>query len=311
MSELGLHGVLYTEYQRLRAHTPLLSLWSFRSSPRKPGRPAILQTSDGDQEYWLERSDPLLNTILPSTAVSLVVNLSDAWAAGRTLVSTEVLPPACVIGPVTRARVLHVGRHVHAVGAVLPAELSHRMLECPASALVDRTVPLHEVWPSTRVERLLAALHQGCDIERVCGLRNALVPGPRRDTDLVTAAARLLMTRGGDTSVDALAASHQVSRQQFTRRFRAATGLPPKQFARICRFQRAVLTLLATDVERWAQAASALGFYDQAHLINDFREFAGESPTRFFQPHGDARVAVSAARLRGRPHEWERPRGPA
>jgi hypothetical protein len=71
------------------------------------------------------------------------------------------------------------------------------------------------------------------------------------------------------------------------------------------------LALLATDVDRWAGAASALGFYDQAHLINDFREFAGESPTRFFQPHGDAHGVVPATRLRGRPHEWERSREPA
>lgn len=171
MSELGLHGVLYTEYQRLRAHTPLLSLWSFRSSPRKPGRPAILQTSDGDQEYWLERSDPLLNTILPGTAVSLVVNLSDAWAAGRTLVSTEVLPPACVIGPVTRARVLHVGRNVHAVGAVLPAERCARGRVC-------RSAP----WPAPRVG---ASGRAGVSPQRGA-LRSSTSPGTNRTTPCPT-----------------------------------------------------------------------------------------------------------------------------
>lgn len=307
MSDPALSGVLYTEYPRLRGHTPLLSLWTYRSWWREHGRPAVAASADGGQEYWLDRSDPLLNTMLPGTPVSVVVNLSDAWAAGRTLVSTELMPAACVIGPVTRARVLRVGRRVHAVGVVLPAVLSDQMLGCPASAFVDQIVPLNAVWPSERVERLLAMLHLGSDVGRLSRLRDALVPQPAPVTELVVAAARLLTASGGHTSVDALAATHQVSRQHFTRRFRAATGLPPKQFARISRFQRLLQTLLTTDVERWAAEASELGFYDQAHMINDFRAFSGESPTRFFQPHGDDRVAVPAAQLRGRPHEWLRP----
>jgi methylphosphotriester-DNA--protein-cysteine methyltransferase len=149
-------------------------------------------------------------------------------------------------------------------------------------------------------------LSVGTDVQRLARLRDALVPQPAPVTDLVAAAAGLLTTSGGHLSVDALAKAHQVSRQHFTRRFRAATGLPPKQFARICRFQRLLHTLLTTDVDRWAAEATGLGFYDQAHMINDFREFAGESPTRFFQPHGEGGVAVPAAQLRGRPHEWLR-----
>jgi len=308
MSDTGLSGVLYTEYPWLRAHTPLLSLWAYRSWWREPGRPAVARSADGGQEYWLDRSDPLLNTMLPGTPVSVVVNLRDAWAAGRTLVSSERMPPACVIGALTRPRVLRVGRRVHAVGVVLPAALSHRILGCPAGDLVDQIVPLGAVWPSERVERLLATLrHVGTDIGRLSMLRDEVVSRLTPDVDPVGAAASLIAARGGDASVEALAAAHEISRQQFTRRFRAATGLPPRQFARICRFQRLLQALLTTDVNGWASAASRLGFYDQAHMINDFREFTGEPPTRFFQPHSDDHVVVPAPQLRGRPHEWLRP----
>jgi AraC-like DNA-binding protein len=63
-----------------------------------------------------------------------------------------------------------------------------------------------------------------------------------------------------------------------------------------------VYSLLSTDVSRWASVSSAVGFYDQSHMINEFRELAGSSPTTFFQPHG----AEDPARmqLRGRPSEW-------
>jgi len=64
-------GVLYTDYPALVAATPLASLWSNESSVR--GR----RSSDPPHYYWLHRSDPLLNTILPGTPVSIVLNLRD------------------------------------------------------------------------------------------------------------------------------------------------------------------------------------------------------------------------------------------
>lgn len=277
----------------------------------EPGRPAVARSADGGQEYWLDRADPLLNTMLPGTSVSVVVNLGDAWAAGRTLVSSERMPRVCVVGAITRARVLRVGRRVHAVGVVLPATLSHGILGCPAGEFLDQIVPLDTVWSSERVERLLATLHKGTDVDRLCTLRDQLVPQPTSDVDPFAAAASIIMAGGGEASVEALAAAHDISRHQFTRRFRVATGLPPKQFARICRFQRLLQALLTTDVDRWASEAPSLGFYDQAHMINDFRELAGEPPTRFFQPHVEGRVTLPAAQLRGRPHEWLRPGHPA
>jgi len=49
--------------------------------------------------------------------------------------------------------------------------------------------------------------------------------------------------------------------------------------------------------------APVAGFYDQAHMINEFRMFAGSAPTAFFKPHGESPGDV-AIRVRGRPSEW-------
>jgi hypothetical protein len=73
-------------------------------------------------------------------------------------------------------------------------------------------------------------------------------------------------------------------------------------FARITRFQVLVRALLSTEVSRWVSVPPAVGFYDQAHMINEFRAFAGSPPTVFFRPHEHAQSA--AIQLRGRPSEW-------
>jgi hypothetical protein len=106
-------GVLYTEHSGLTAMTPVASLWSYETRSRGRDRRSVTLNPDGSHEYWLGRSDPLLNTILPGTHVSLIINFGDVWATGRSLPTCAFLPRVCVLGAFTQARLLRVGRSVH------------------------------------------------------------------------------------------------------------------------------------------------------------------------------------------------------
>jgi methylphosphotriester-DNA--protein-cysteine methyltransferase len=301
MAELG---VLYTEYSSLKAMTRLASLWSYESRVRERDRRTITLKRDGSHEYWLDRSDPLLNTILPSTHVSLIINLGDKWAASRSLTTSEYLPNVCVVGPVTRARVLRVGRCVHALGAVLPPTLTHVAFGLPASDLVDRIVPLHDLWARDDVERLLPTFYETRRCLSV--LKDELgtrLDGATERQTLGESAARFIKRHDGRVSIDDIAKSNGLSRQQFALQFCAAAGLRPKLFARITRFQALVHLLLSTDMSLWASVSLNIGFYDQAHMINEFGAFAGSPPTTFFRPHG-GNVDPASVQPRGRPSEW-------
>jgi AraC-like DNA-binding protein len=65
--------------------------------------------------------------------------------------------------------------------------------------------------------------------------------------------------------------------------FRRRDRTYAKAFARIARLQRLVALYQSGQWRRWADLALESGFYDQAHLANDFREFAGQSPDAFFR----------------------------
>jgi AraC-like DNA-binding protein len=84
---------------------------------------------------------------------------------------------------------------------------------------------------------------------------------------------------GGRTSVDELARAVGLSARQLERRFRARVGLGPKLLARITRFQHAFR--LARRTPNLAEVAARAGYFDQAHLVRDFRQFAGAAPSRF------------------------------
>ena len=67
----------------------------------------------------------------------------------------------------------------------------------------------------------------------------------------------------------------------------------PKQFCRFARFHALVRHVFLNPQVDWATAAAELGYYDQAHLIAEFKEFTGLTPSQFFRPPGD-RPALAA-----------------
>jgi transcriptional regulator GlxA family with amidase domain len=103
-----------------------------------------------------------------------------------------------------------------------------------------------------------------------------------RDDKLLSAAVAEFESSGGSTDVAGVADQLGLSSRQLQRRFRDAVGISPKLFSRMQRFQRVFQAMEARTAESerldWVSTAMDCGYYDQAHLIRDFREFSGKAP---------------------------------
>jgi AraC-like DNA-binding protein len=59
-------------------------------------------------------------------------------------------------------------------------------------------------------------------------------------------------------------------------------GVTPKLFLRIVRFERMLMgVFLRTDVD-WCKVALRYGYVDQSHMIREFQDFAGMTPSVYF-----------------------------
>jgi AraC-like DNA-binding protein len=83
---------------------------------------------------------------------------------------------------------------------------------------------------------------------------------------------------GGRVPVGWLATQTGYTRKHHAGLFVRQVGLTPKALCRIHRFRGALALLDGATQVPWAALADHCGYYDQSHLINDFRSFAGLSP---------------------------------
>jgi AraC-like DNA-binding protein len=82
----------------------------------------------------------------------------------------------------------------------------------------------------------------------------------------------------GRVRIEELARSSGYSRKHLATLFRREVGLTPKALARVHRFHAALASLRAGRGVGWAELAADCGYYDQSHLIRDFRAFSGCTP---------------------------------
>ena len=64
-------------------------------------------------------------------------------------------------------------------------------------------------------------------------------------------------------------------------RFRRATGIAPKRYAELVRFHRLIDRTPVAEAAPWSELAVDGGYYDQSHVIRDFKRFTGFTPAEY------------------------------
>lgn len=161
------------------------------------------------------------------------------------------------------------------------------LFDIPANELLDCNIPLRYILRDSinqLEDRLMAA---STFEERVAIAENFLMAclyknrggyDARRMASVIYTLNRNL----GALTVDELAAESCLCRRQFERHFLTHVGISPKQFIRIVRFQYALYRKSFNRAVSLTELAHASGYYDQSHMINDFKALAGITPSKYF-----------------------------
>lgn len=125
------------------------------------------------------------------------------------------------------------------------------------------------------------------DPERIAGTLEAwlLQRRVRADAidDLARRAVQHIVQTDGTCTMQDVADVLQTTPRQLQRRFRAATGLTPKEYANIRRARAALKRVALGESARalggWARLAAESGYADQAHLSREWSRLMTLTPT--------------------------------
>ena len=182
----------------------------------------------------------------------------------------------------------------HFVGARLYPSAIRKLFGIDATDLVDRVVELGDLLGPDASdlydEMHCSALPEQRFLSLAATLGRLKENAARNVSPTASYAIALTSKYQGNIQINELCKRLNVSRKHLNTLYQSAVGVSPKMFARIERF-RGVMDHLDYADSTWAKIATDRGFFDQSHMISDFKRFAGETPESFLAnraPDGEA-----------------------
>ena len=255
-------------------------------------RPVLPPLAPHVEHLWIVRGHlPMRwrNMILPDGAMELIINLGDP----QTLSALDdpkrrtVFRRSWISGERTEPIVIDEAGEVHLAGIRLRPGGAWPFLGIPLREFSGQVVELEDVL-GPEIAELRERLGEATGDDARFDLMEEWLRVRRRTPPTRAVSYALKLIQRGETAVHIgrMADRIGISHKHLLREFDRCVGLNPKTFARVCAFQRVIQSVgQKVDVE-WADTAANCGYYDQAHLIREFRAFSGLTPMSYLAKRG-------------------------
>jgi AraC-like DNA-binding protein len=229
--------------------------------------------------------------VLPQPGAQLIINLHE----DETRVYTDdaarrcIRSSACVLGgPTLRSEIIDTAEQIRVMGVVFHPGGAHALTGEDASALIGRDVDLGDLFGRAAALLRQQLLESPAPQDRLRLLTSWLVR--RLHTTALHPAIAYALERLTDPPqvqrIAPLVRETGLSERRFSMLFQRQVGMRAKHYTRLLRF-RAVVDHAATQpTVNWSEVAADGGYFDQAHLTHEFRQFAGVTPTAFMAARG-------------------------
>lgn len=248
--------------------------------------------------FWVFESrsnNPVPETIVADGFPELIIHFRSPFAerdpAGKLLEQ----PPAIACGQLTKPLVLRSSSDAGMIGIRFHPNGMAPFLSTPMHALTDARISAENLFADIDplIDEIVEASNDG---QRIAACKRFLIRSLNADHEsfCVRPALERIMRARGRISVASLANLMGRSRRGIELAFQREVGTSPKMYCRITRFRHLYDAISkANSSVDWIQIALDSGFFDQPHMIRDFRQFTGKSPTSFLTDHTSFAQAVN------------------
>lgn len=221
--------------------------------------------------------------IMPDGTIELIFHYGDKYQqfdkSGGVLVQPRSflygqLTSYIEIAPTGNTGIMGIRFYPHGLAA---------FINMPVSECTAQVVTVYDVFGASAAELEDKIMTATSDEARVVIMNEYLINRLQPAMGYAMAyAVQSIQSSKGSCSITKLAADVCMSERQLERKFMATVGMSPKAFSRVIRFSHSLKMLQSgLEVGTLSDIAHAMGYYDQAHFIRDFKEYAGMTPMQY------------------------------
>lgn len=232
--------------------------------------------------YWIlqDESPPTcIQRIVPDGRAAIILNFANPFQSQKNG-TWHLQPESFLVGQITGPLLLRPSGAAGMLGIQFRPHGVTRLFQLPIFELTDSAIALEDLpgrlFPQLEKLRDLRSLEQAA--AALDSTLHAIAAQVHSGDDPISYAVNAIEHTRGLISIERMAERVGWSTRHLQRRFKSAVGISPKLFSRMQRFQR-VFSAMENAALDWVDAAVYCGYYDQAHLIRDFRDFTGTTPT--------------------------------
>lgn len=211
---------------------------------------------------------------------SLKSNLRMAIRNGN----TDQLPSSFVYGQLTNFRDLYLAGEESLVIIVFQPSGLYKMIQIPGDELLDNIIRTEDLFGNQSLI-LREKLFEQSDVRQKVDLLNKFFTMcssriiSSADT-LIGASLSVIIQNHGLISMSQLVKHTGYTERHLERKFNESIGLSPKRFGSIIRLHH-FLRILKTCTGDLTQMGYDAGYFDQSHLIREFKKYTGMTPKRY------------------------------
>ncbi|MFA5417075.1 MAG: helix-turn-helix domain-containing protein [Bacteroidales bacterium] len=234
--------------------------------------------------YWIEKEKTSNVKILPDGSTCILMNMGGPINITNENTQYLHLNTDLIVGAHKKYYIIQRDPQTHLIGIKFKQGGMYHFYKHPLSQFSDRVANLSDVMKE-EAEELRIVLSKTNDADEIRIKLNQFflkrVETHSKCSDIVEFAVSNLRVNESTSTVRNLCVTSQISNKYMISLFNQKVGLSPKVIHRINKFIKVIDLLQAKKPKPWPEIAFECQYYDQAHLINEFKGFSGMSPKTY------------------------------
>jgi len=190
-------------------------------------------------------------------------------------------PTANVCGSVLQSKSINLKAGYEYFGVRFLPKQETQNLNCQMSEMIEREVPLTDIF-STGAAALEKVVNERDFHKRIQLFKQmigtTIFASGNSSPSIIKYALNKIYLSKGNITINQLADETGYSTRYLRKQFEENIGISPKLFSQIVRFQYSLYMLLKEYDYSIKDIIVENGYYDQAHLINEFKKFGNLTP---------------------------------